>query len=86
MNFYDNVVIAMEKLNMQWDIIMNLNFYDFQNILDSYTRILEERKAAEEEEAKKQGYDEKNMNPQTMMNQAQKNMPKMPNLTMPKIK
>ena len=32
---------------------MSLNFYDFQNILESYTRILEERKKAEEEESKK---------------------------------
>jgi hypothetical protein len=53
----------MEKLNMQWDIIMSLNFYDFQNILESYTRILDERKQAEEDEMKKQGYDEKKYNP-----------------------
>ena len=58
---------------MQWDVIMGLNFYDFQNILDSYTRILEQRKEEEEEEMKKQGYDEKNM-------------PKMPTISMPKIK
>ena len=76
----------MEKLNMQWDIIMGLNFYDFQNILDSYTRILEERKQAEDEEMKKQGYDEKNMNPQNMMRQAQKNMPKPPVIQTPKFK
>ena len=48
---------------MQWDVIMSLNFYDFQNILESYTRILEERKKAEEEESKKGGYDEKKYNP-----------------------
>lgn len=75
----------MEKLNMQWDIIMNLNFYDFQNILESYTRILEERKKAEEEESKKGGYDEKNYSPDNMMRQAQKNMSKMPNIQMPKF-
>lgn len=76
----------MEKLNMQWDIIMSLNFYDFQNILESYTRILEERKQAEEEEMKKHGYDEKKYNPENMMHQAQKSMPKMPTINMPKIK
>ena len=76
----------MEKLHMQWDVIMSLNFYDFQNILDSYTRILEERKQAEDEEMKKQGYDEKTMNPQSMMQQAQKNMPKPPVIQTPKFK
>jgi len=76
---------------MQWDVIMSLNFYDFQNILESYTKILEDRREAEEAEMKKHGYDEKNMNPQNMMNQAQKSMPKMPemptvNVNMPKFK
>ena len=71
---------------MQWDVIMGLNFYDFQNILDSYTRILEERKQAEEEEMKKQGYDEKSMNPQNIMRQAQSNIPKPPKITVPKVK
>lgn len=71
---------------MQWDVIMGLNFYDFQNILDSYTRILEQRKEEEEAEMKKQGYDEKNMNPQNLMSQAQKNMPKPPVIQTPKFK
>jgi hypothetical protein len=75
----------MEKLHMQYDTIMNLDFYIFENILEHYSNILEERKKAEEEEMKKQGYDEKNMNPQNMMHQAQKNMPKMPNITVPKF-
>lgn len=70
---------------MQWDVIMSLNFYDFQNILDSYTRILEQRKEEEEAEMKKQGYDEKNMNPQNIMSQAKKNIPKMPTINTPKI-
>jgi len=70
---------------MQWDVIMSLNFYDFQNILDSYTRILEQRKEEEEAEMKKQGYDEKTMNPQNLMSQAKKNMPKMPTINTPKI-
>jgi len=71
---------------MQWDVIMSLNFYDFQNILDSYTRILEERKEEEEAEMKRNGYDEKSMNPQNMMRQAQKNMPKPPVIQTPKFK
>ncbi len=70
---------------MQWDVIMSLNFYDFQNILDSYTRILEQRKEEEEAEMKKQGYDEKNMNPQNLISQAKKNIPKMPTINTPKI-
>ena len=70
---------------MQWDVIMSLNFYDFQNILESYTRILEERKKAEKEEMKSQGYDEKNYSPDSMMRQAQRNMPKIPNIQIPKI-
>lgn len=75
----------MEKLHMQWDVIMSLNFYDFQNILDSYTRILAERKEEEETEMKKNGYDEKSINPQNMMRQVQNNMPKPPKITIPKF-
>ena len=70
---------------MQWDVIMSLNFYDFQNILESYTRILEERKKAEEEESKKGCYAEKTCDPGNMMYQVQKSMPKMPTLQMPKL-
>lgn len=75
----------MEKLHMSYDTIMNLDFYIFENILEHYNNILEERKKAEDEEAKKQGYDEKNYSPDNMMRQAQKNMPKMPNIQMPKF-
>lgn len=70
---------------MSYDTIMNLDFYIFENILEHYNNILEERKKAEDEEAKKQGYDEKNYRPETMMHQAQRNMPKMPNIQMPKL-
>lgn len=70
---------------MSYDTIMNLDFYIFQNILEHYSQILEERKKAEEEEMKKHGYDEKKYNPDNMMHQAQKNMPKMPQIQMPKI-
>ena len=73
---------------MSYDTIMNLQFYVFQNILEHYSNILEDRRKAEEEEMKKHGYDEKNMNPQNMMQQAQKSMPtmpKMPTIQMPKV-
>ena len=70
---------------MQWNIIMNLAFYDFQNILEHYSQILEERKQAEEEEMKKQGYDPKKYDPDRLMRNNQKNMPKMPTIQMPKI-
>ena len=70
---------------MQYDTIMNLDFYIFENILDHYTAILEERKKAEDEEQKKYEVDEKKYTPSNLMHQAQKNMPKMPSITMPKI-
>lgn len=75
----------MEKLHMQWDIIMSMQFYDFQNILNSYANILEERQKEEEDEMKKQGYDQSSMTPDNMMKQAQKSMPKMPNINIPKF-
>ena len=75
----------MEQLHMSYDTIMNLQFYIFENILKHYSDILEERKKAEDEEARKQGYDEKKYNPDNMMHQAQRNMPKMPNIQMPKL-
>jgi len=70
---------------MQYDTIMRLDFYVFQNILEHYSNILEERKKAEDEEMKEQGYDEKKYSPDKMMSQAKKNMPKMPNFQMPKF-
>ena len=75
----------MEQLHMSYDTIMNLQFYIFENLLNHYSAILEERKKAEKEEMKNQGYDEKNYSPDNMMRQAQKNMPKMPNIQMPKL-
>lgn len=70
---------------MSYDTIMNLQFYIFENILNHYSAILEERKKAEKEEMKSQGYDEKNYSPDSMMRQAQRNMPKMPNIQIPKL-
>ena len=61
---------------MSYDTIMNLQFYIFENILQHYSDILEERKKAEKEEMKEQGFDEKKYS-----------MPKvpMPSFTMPKL-
>lgn len=61
--------------------IMNLWFYDFQNILNSYKNIIEARNKEEEEQAKKQGYDKNNLNPNTMMKNAAQNMPKIPKMS-----
>ena len=69
---------------MSYDTIMNLQFYIFENILEHYRAILDERKKAEDEEAKKQGYDG-NQSPENLMRQAQKGLPKMPNISVPKI-
>lgn len=83
---YDNIVIAMEQLHMSYDTIMNLDFYIFENILDHYTKILEDRKKQEDEEMKKQ---EDKYSPDSMMRQQQRympSMPKMPMVTMPKVK
>ena len=70
---------------MQWDVIMNLYFYDFQNILQSYAKILEDRRKEEEDDMKKQGYDDNRYSPDTMMRQTQKSISKMPNISIPKL-
>ena len=83
---YDNIVIAMEQLHMSYDTIMNLDFYIFENILDHYTKILEDRKKQEDDEMKKQ---EDKYSPEATMRQQQRyapQMPKLPTITMPKFK
>lgn len=70
---------------MQYDVIMNLDFYVFQNILDSYTRILKARKEEEENEEKNNGYNEKDFSPENAMRQVQKQMPKIPKGQIPKF-
>lgn len=66
-----------------WDI-MELWFYDFQNILKSYQAIIEKRNKEEQEEAKRQGYDKNKMSPDGMMKNVRgmmsNTMPKMPNM------
>jgi hypothetical protein len=70
---------------MSYDTIMGLQFYIFENILQHYADILEERKKSEKEEMKEQGFDDKKYTPESMMRQAQRNMPKMPEIKMPKL-
>ena len=73
---------------MDYNTIMSIWFYDFENILEHYTKILEERNNEEERRAKEQGYDQKNMNPNDMMKSAKGMMPtmhKMPSLSFPKL-
>ena len=66
-----------------WDI-MELWFYDFQNILKSYQAIIEKRNKDEEDEAKRQGFDKNKMSPDGMMKNVKgmmsNSMPKMPNM------
>ena len=73
----------MEKLHMQYDTIMGMLFYEFQNVLETYSSILEERKEEEEKEYAENGMDTSKYSPDKMMKHAQNYMPKMP--SMPKI-
>ena len=71
---------------MQYDTIMGMLFYEFQNVLEAYSHILEERKEAEEKEASENGIDASKYTPDRMMRNAQNYMSKMPNMPqMPKI-
>ena len=71
----------MEKLNMGYDTIMGLWMYDFQNILERYTKMIEERNEAEKkqnEEAEKKY----NLSPDKYMRQAnQASNVKVPNFS-----
>lgn len=74
---------------MQYDTIMGMLFYEFQNVLETYSTILEDRREEEEKEAAENGFDPSNYNPDKMMRNAQNYMSKssqMPNIPqMPKI-
>ena len=70
----------MEKLHMQYDTIMGMLFYEFQNILETYSTILEERKEEEEKEYAERGLDPDKYNPDKMMRNAQGYMSKMPSM------
>lgn len=71
---------------MQYDTIMGMLFYEFQNVLETYSTILEERKEEEEKEYAENGMDTANYSPDKMMRNAQSYMSKMPQMpSMPKI-
>ena len=71
---------------MQYDTIMGMLFYEFQNVLETYSQILEERREEEEKEYEENGIDTTKYNPENMMRSAQNYMPKSPQMTsMPKI-
>lgn len=74
---------------MQYDTIMGMLFYEFQNILETYSQILEERKEEEEKEAAENGFDPNDYTPDKMMRSAQGYMSKTPSMasmpSMPKI-
>lgn len=76
----------MEKLHMDYATIMGLCYYDMQNIIEHYSRILEAREKSEEERAREQGVDMSQMNPKAMMDSAKSSMPKMPNIKFPNFK
>ena len=65
---------------MQYDTIMGMLFYEFQNVLETYSKILEERREEEEKEAADNGLDTSKYTPDKMRRSAQNYMPKMPNM------
>ena len=71
---------------MQYDTIMGMLFYEFQNVLETYSAILEERKEEEEKEYAENGFDPSNYSSDKMMRNAQNYMPIYPQMpSMPKI-
>lgn len=70
---------------MDYNTIMSLWFYDFQNIIETYQRILEKRKEEEKKQAKQEGYDPDKFSPDGMMKQVTNSMPKMPTINIPKL-
>lgn len=72
----------MEKLNMDYNTIMSLKVYEWENIIETYIEILEERKEAEEEQ-NNGNTKTNNYSPDKIMKQAQGYLPKAGSL--PKI-
>jgi hypothetical protein len=70
---------------MDYNTIMNLWMYDFQNILENYSKMVEERK--EEEKKQNEEYEKKyNMSPDKYLKQYQvPQTPKFPNLNNVKL-
>ena len=71
---------------MQYDTIMGMLFYEFQNVLEVYSSILEERREEEEKENEENGINNSKYSPDMIMRNAQNYMQKMPQMpSMPKI-
>ena len=71
---------------MQYDTIMGMLFYEFQNVLETYSKILEERREEEEKEYEENGFDPSNYSQNKIMKNAQSYMPKIPNMPqIPKV-
>ena len=74
---------------MQYDTIMGMLFYEFQNVLETYSVILEERRKEEEKEYEENRIDTSKYTPDSMMRSAQSymskspQMPSMPNMSIP---
>ena len=75
---------------MPYDTIMGMLFYEFQNVLETYSQILEERREEEEKENEENGLgiNRSKYSPESMLKNVQNYMPKipqMPNLEIPKF-
>ena len=76
---------------MQYDTIMGMLFYEFQNILETYSNILEDRRKEEEKENEENGFNSSKYSPDKMMRTAQNyiskypNMPQMPKINIPNL-
>ena len=65
---------------MPYDTIMGMLFYEFQNVLETYSQILEERREEEEKQYAENGMDPSDYSTDKMMRNAQNYMPKMPHM------
>ena len=71
---------------MQYDTIMGMLFYEFQNVLETYSKILEDRREEEEKEYAENGFDPSEYSADKMMKNAHTYMSKMPSMPqMPKF-
>lgn len=70
---------------MQYDTIMGMLFYEFQNVLETYSTILEERRKEEEKDYAENGFDYSNYSPDRIMRNAQNYMPQIPKIDIPKF-
>jgi hypothetical protein len=61
--------------------VENMPYYEYEFIVQNLIDILKEKQEAEEGQSKQYG----DMNPNSMMKNAQKSLPKMPNIQSPKM-